>query len=318
MKCLITGSAGFVFSNIVIYSLIHTDWTIISVDKLTEAGSLRNLAYNPNIENRRHRLHIGDISNYEFVAKIFDLERPDIVINGAAASHVDNSINSSAEFVSSNVVGTHSMLEAARNTHCPSKFIQFSTDEVFGQIKNGSFNENSPLNPRNPYSATKASADLLCGSYINTYNLPIIITRCCNIFGGRQNKEKLIPKTISNILNNNPIPVYGRGLQKREWIYIMDVFRALRTIISSGETGNIYNIGSGYETSNIDLVKNILDIMNADHRLIKFVKDRPGHDFRYALDHSKLESLGWQPKESFDEALKHTIEWYKKNTWSWK
>jgi dTDP-D-glucose 4,6-dehydratase len=193
-----------------------------------------------------------------------------------------------------------------------------NTDEAYGQIKKGSFTENSPLNPRSPYSATKTSADLLCQSYVATYGLPIVITRCCNIFGSRQNKEKLIPKCITNILQDERIPVFGQGLQSREWIFIKDVFYALKVIIQSGRDGEIYNIGSGFEIKNIDLVKTIIKIMGADYELIEFVKDRLGHDFRYSLDCNKLKSLGWKTKYEFYEALGYVIEWYKKNTWSWK
>jgi len=317
-KILITGSAGFVFSNMVLYYQQHTNHDIVSIDKLTEASSLQNVGYNPDIQTRRHRLYLGDISDYDFVSKIFRLEKPEIVINGAASSHVDNSIVDSQDFIKSNIVGTHSMLEACRDIHTPKVFIQFSTDECYGQIEKGSFDEDDKLNPRNPYSASKASADLICKSYINTYNLPIIITRCCNIFGGRQNKEKFIPKCITNLLQNKPCEVYGKGLQKREWIFVKDVFFALESIIKCGKLGELYNIGSGYELSNIELAKKIIGIMKLDGDLIKFVKDRPAHDFRYSLNHKKLKSLGWASKYNFDEALGYVIGWYKKNTWSWK
>lgn len=317
-KILITGSCGFVFSNVVLYMLQHTKYDVVSVDKLTDAGSLLNISHNPNVNTKRHKLYLGDIADYDFIDKVFNLEKPDIIINGAACSHVDNSINGSSEFMHSNVIGTHSMLEAMRKSHTPELFIQFSTDEVYGQVEFGSFLETDPLLPRNPYSASKASADLLCRSYVETYNLPIIITRSCNIFGGRQNVEKMIPKCITNLLNDKKIPVYGKGEQSREWIFTKDVFFALQSIIEKGKAGEIYNIGSEYELKNIDLVKKILELVGKDESNMEFVKDRLGHDFRYSVDTSKLKSLGWTPQYKFDEALKHTISWYVKNRWSWQ
>lgn len=318
MKMLVTGSAGFIFSNVVLHMLQYTKHHIVSVDKLTEAGSLLNISHNPDINIKRHKLHIGDISNYDFIGKIIGMEKPDIIINGAAHSHVDNSIKSSNEFVMSNVVGTHAILEAIRNVHTPKKFIQFSSDEVYGQIAEGSFTEQSPLSPRNPYSATKASADLLCKSYVDTYNLPIIVTRTCNVFGGRQNKEKLIPKCIINLSNNEKVPVFGKGKQMREWIFIKDVCNAIQTIIDRGKVGEVYNIGSGFEIENISLVKSIIDIMGKDYDSIEFVEDRLGHDFRYSLDCGKIMDLDWAPKYNFLEALEYTVGWYLRNRWSWR
>jgi len=317
-KILLTGSAGFVFSNMLLYFQQHTNYEIISVDKLTDAGSLLNIGYNPNVQTRRHRFYLGDIADYEFVSKLFDIEKPDIVINGAASSHVDNSIQNSREFVFSNVVGVHSMLEAIRSVHCPERFIQFSTDEVYEQILSGSSLENDKMAPRNPYSATKGAADLLCQSYISTYDLPITITRCCNIFGGRQNKEKMIPRCITNLLQDKKCEVFGKGLQEREWIFVKDVFFALQTIIQSGKNKEIYNIGSAVDIKNIDLVKKIIEVMGKDERMIEFIPDRLGHDFRYSLNCDKIKKLGWNPKYEFDEALKYVVGWYKKNTWSWK
>lgn len=318
MKYLITGSCGFVFSNIVLAILQNTKHEVVSVDKLTYAGSLNNIAYNRDIKNKRHEFYLADISDYHMMKKIFDIEKPDIIINGAASSHVDNSIIGSQEFIQSNIVGTHSLLEAMRTTHMPKMFIQFSSDETYGQIVEGSFRETDALSPRNPYSSSKASADLLCKSYIETYKLPIIITRSCNIFGGRQHREKLIPKTIINAYNNEKIPVYGDGQQKREWIFIKDVFFALQTIIEKGTIGEIYNIGSGNEIKNLDLITKIVKQVNDDPKLIEFVDDRLGHDFRYSLNCDKLKALGWNTKYDFDEALEYVIKWYLNNQWSWR
>lgn len=311
-RILITGSCGFVFSNFIIYALQHTDWDIVSIDKLTNSGSLLNV---PQI--KRHKLYIGDICDYHFVQKVFDIEKPDIVIHGAAESSVDNSIDDSKDFITTNVIGTHSMLEAALKVHTPQKFINFSTDEVYGQILSGSFTEEYRLDPRNPYSASKASADLLGQSYYTTYGLPVITTRCCNIFGSRQNKEKLVPKCIVNALTGQKMPVFATGGQIRQWIYIKDVFHALECIIEKGSVGEIYNISSGVEKINLDIIHFIYDSLGSSRDLIEFIEDRKGHDFRYAVDASKLKGLGWETKYNFDEALLHTIGWHRANPWSW-
>ena len=210
------------------------------------------------------------------------------------------------------------MLEAALNIHTPQKFINFSTDECYGQILKGSFTEKDRLDPRNPYSASKASADLLGQSYFTTHGLPIITTRCCNVFGARQNKEKLIPKCIVNILDNQKIPIYGAGQQIREWIYVKDVFYAIRHIIDAAAVGEIYNISSGFETKNIDIVNLICDNFAGSRDLVEFVEDRKGHDFRYAIDSSKLKKLGWNIQYNLESALLHTANWYRANPWSWR
>lgn len=310
-KLLVTGSCGFIFSNFIIYALQHTDWDFVSIDKITCAGSLLNV---PQV--KRHKLYIGDICDYHFVKKVFEIEKPDIVIHGAAESFVDKSIENSYDFINTNIVGTHSMLEAVLHVHRPNLFINFNTDECYGQIFDGSFTERDKLDPRNPYSASKASADLLGQSYYTTHGIPVITTRCCNVFGPRQNKEKLIPKVITNILTNQKIPVYGRGDQSREWIYTKDVFHAIECIIEKGTPGEIYNISSGIEKMNLDLVNFICDNMGGRRDLIEFVEDRKGHDFRYAINFDKLKKLGWEAKYDFEEALIHTIGWYKAN-FSW-
>ena len=313
-KILITGSCGFIFSNVVIYLLQHNIMDdIVSIDKLTYAGSLLNVP-----QNKRHKLYIGDICNYDFVKQIFEIEKPDIVIHAAAESHVDNSIAGSAVFVNTNVVGTHSMLEAALKVHTPQKFINISTDEVYGSVEQGHSTENDQLKPRSPYSSTKAAADLLGQSYFTTYGLPVITTRCSNNFGPRQHVEKFIPKAITNVLKGIKIPLYGSGTNKREWIYVKDNFYALQTIIEKGVAGEVYNISSGCEKENIEVLKLLLEIMNADESFIEYVKDRPGHDLRYSVDCTKLQALGWKPEYTFEEALAHTIGWYKSNPWSWR
>ncbi|KKK92056.1 hypothetical protein LCGC14_2706760, partial [marine sediment metagenome] len=213
---------------------------------------------------------------------------------------------------------THSMLEASLNAYQPKLFINFNTDEEYGHILEGESLESDVLNPRNPYSASKASADLLGQSYFITHNVPIISTRCCNVFGSRQNKEKLIPKVITNILTNQKIPVFGSGMQIRQWIYTKDVFFALKCIIEKGIVGEIYNISSGVEKNNLEVINFICDSLGKGKDLIEFVEDRKGHDFRYALNYDKIKNIGWEPKYGFNEALLHTINWFKVNAWSWK
>jgi dTDP-glucose 4,6-dehydratase len=313
MKVLISGSAGFIYSNVVIYMLQHTMWDIVSIDKLTYAGSLLNV---PQV--KRHKLYIGDVCDPHFVNKIFEIERPDIVIHGAAESHVDNSINGSQVFVNTNVIGTHNMLEAARKIHTPNKFINVSTDECYGSVEQGHSKETDQFRPRSPYASTKAAADLLGQSYFTTYGLPVITTRCSNNMGPRQHIEKFIPKAIINILLGKKIPLYGDGKNKREWIYVKDHYRALHTVIEKGVPGEAYNIGSGCEKENIEVLNAILEIMNADESFIEPVGDRPGHDRRYSVDCSKIHALGWKPEYTFEGALLHLAGWYQANSWFWK
>jgi len=312
MKVLITGSCGFIFSNFVIYALQNTKWDIVSIDKLTYAGSLLNV---PQV--KRHKLYLGDVCDYHFVKQVFEIEKPDIVIHAAAESHVDNSITDSHNFVTTNVTGTHSMLEAALKVHTPKKFINISTDEVYGSVEEGSSLETDMLEPRSPYSSTKASADLLGQSYHVTHGLPIITTRCSNNFGPRQHVEKFIPKTITNILTKQKIPLYGDGKNMREWIYVKDHFGALIAIVENGVPGEVYNISSGYEKQNIEVLQTIFEIMGGEE-LLEYVDDRAGHDRRYSVDCSKLRALGWEPQYPFENALAHTVGWYRANTWSWR
>jgi len=318
MKVLVSGSCGFIFSNFIIYALQETKWDLVSIDKLTYAGSLYNISHNSDVHNKRHKFYLGDVCDYHFVQKVFDIEKPDIVVHGAAESHVDNSIKSSNEFVTTNVNGTHSMLEAALKVHTPQKFINISTDEVYGSVEQGASLESDPLLPRSPYSSTKASADLLGQSYFVTHGLPVITTRCSNNFGPRQHAEKFVPKTITNILTNQSIPLYGDGKNKREWIYVQENFRALRAIIEKGTAGETYNISSGHEKENIEVLETIFKIMGKGEDLLEYVDDRPGHDRRYSVDCSKLRELGWEPKYEFEEALSHTIGWYRNNGWFWR
>lgn len=317
-KILVTGSCGFIFSNFIVYALQDTKWDLVSIDKLTYAGSLANIAHNNTVHNKRHKLYIGDICDYHFVSKIFEIEKPDIVVHGAGESHVDNSIKNSHDFITTNVIGTHSMLEAALKVHIPEKFINVNTDEVYGSVEAGSSKETDVLDPRSPYSASKASADLLGQAYYSTYGLPVISTRCSNNFGPRQHVEKFIPKVITNILTKKKIPLYGTGKNKREWIYVKDNFKAHKLIIEKGVPGETYNIGSGCEKENLEVIESVFKIMREGENLVEYVEDRLGHDKRYSVDCTKIRSLGWKPFYDFESALAHTVGWYKANSWFWR
>lgn len=305
MDILVTGGAGFIGSNYVHYLLTETSDRVITLDSLTYAGSLDNLS--GTLDHSRHKFIEGDICDSELVADI--IEDVDIVVNFAAESHVDRSIEGAKPFVTTNVQGTQTLLDAAKDANIK-RFLQISTDEVYGQILDGTFSEDDPLNPRNPYSATKASADLLAQSFHTTHDVPVLITRTCNNFGPRQHHEKLIPKFIRNAAAGEPLPVYGDGSNIREWIYVGDNCRALDLVLREGDVGEIYNIGSHTEKTNLEVTKIILDVIGADEDLIEFVDDRAGHDQRYALQTEKIEALGWEPEYTFEEGLKRTIEYY--------
>lgn len=317
MKLLVTGGAGFIGSNFIRYILTRQPaWEIINVDKLTYAGNLENLS---GVEKRsNYSFFRGDIADYYFMEPLFR-KGIDVVINFAAESHVDRSIQDAGPFMKTNITGTHVLLELAHR-HGISKFVQVSTDEVYGSLgAEGKFSEVSPLCPNSPYSASKAAADLLCRSYFKTYNLPAIVARCSNNFGPYQFPEKFIPLIITNTVENKTIPVYGDGLNVRDWIFVEDHCRALEMVVQKGQAGEVYNIGADNEFSNMELVKKILQVLNKPDTLIKFVQDRPGHDRRYAINSGKIkQSLGWEPIYSFDEALRRTISWYLENPDWWK
>lgn len=314
-KILITGTAGFIFSNVVIYLVQHTDYEIVGIDKLTYAGNPLNAPEIP----KRFRFRLGDVCDADFVNKVFEIEKPDIVVHACAESHVDNSIAGAGVFASTNVVGTQNMLSAALRVHTPEKFINVSTDEVYKEVP-GMATEETPLEPRNPYSATKAGADMLGQAFYKTYGLPIITTRCCNNFGPRQDVSKFIPKVIYNTLHNKKIPLYGTGENIREWLYVKDHFWALMDIIERGEPGQSYNISANIGKTNKEVLQTIFNVMGTGEGLVEHVEDRLGHDFRYSIDASKLRGLGWNPiYTDFEEAIGHTIDWYIKNhTWFWK
>ncbi|MBU0761630.1 MAG: dTDP-glucose 4,6-dehydratase [Candidatus Altiarchaeota archaeon] len=321
MRYLVAGGAGFIGSNF-IRCLLDSDVEILNFDKLTYAGNLLNLA---DIEkNKNYTFVKGDICDRKTLKKVFNKFKPDVVVNFAAESHVDRSILDADEFIKTNIAGTHNLLKLSLE-YGIDKFVQVSTDEVYGSLgKKGFFTEDTPLNPRNPYSASKASADVLVKSYSVTHGLPVVIGRCGNNYGPYQFPEKLIPLTILHCMKEGKIPVYGDGLNIRDWIHVLDHCRALDAIIQKGKTGEVYNIGAKQEMKNIDVVKSIISEVakkvpekKISERQICFVEDRKGHDRRYATDPSKIiKTLKWKPKISFKEGLCETVDWYLENP-SW-
>ena len=318
MNILVTGGAGFIGSNFINHILSkRDDLNIINLDKLTYAGNLENLK--PVEGNKNYTFVKGDITNAEIVDYLFRKHSIKYVINFAAESHVDRSILGSEIFYKTNVTGTAVLLEAARRYNIE-KFLQISTDEVYGSLgETGLFTEKTPLSPNSPYSSSKASADTAVLAFYHTYGLPTVITRCSNNYGPLQFPEKLIPLMIINALNNKKLPVYGDGLNVRDWIYVIDHNKAAELVFEKGKPGEIYNIGASREMKNIDIVKLILNKLNKGEELIEYVKDRPGHDRRYAIDSSKIqEELGWKPSFNFEEALDKTIDWYLENRQWWQ
>ena len=317
MKILVTGGTGFIGSNFVCYILRqHPDWEVANLDKLTYAGNLGNLR---DVEgNPGYHFVKGDITDRGLVDKLLK-EGFDVVVNFAAESHVDRSIMDSSPFIKTNVQGTQVLLEGARQ-HGVKLFLQVSTDEVYGSLGAlAKFTEESPLLPNRPSASSKAAADCLCRAYYHTYGLPVTITRCTNNYGPFQFAEKLIPLVITNALEGKEVPIYGDGLNVRDWIHVEDYCRALDLIIQQGKSGEIYNIGGNCEKTNLGLVKRILNIMSKPDSLITFVADRPGHDLRYALETLKIErKLGWRPGISFEDGIKKTIQWYINNESWWR
>lgn len=316
-KILITGGAGFIGSNFIHYILNkYHNYKIVNLDKLTYAANLKNLK---NVENNPNYKFIkGDISDRDFIFTIFKNEKFDVVVNFAAESHVDNSISNPEIFVTTNILGTQILLDASKK-YKVERFHQISTDEVYGDLeldrKDLFFTENTPLNPSSPYSASKASSDMLVKSYFRTYNLPVTISRCSNNYGPYQFIEKLIPCMIFKALNNEPLPVYGKGLNVRDWLHVYDHCMAIDLILNEGVIGEVYNIGGHNEKTNIEVVEIILKELKKPISLIQYVKDRPGHDLRYAIDAAKIETeLKWKAKYKFEEGIVETIRWYVENS----
>ena len=320
---LITGGAGFIGSNFVHYMLDNTDYTIINLDLLTYAGNLDNLS--DIAESARYHFIKGDIGDRALVESLFAQYDIDTVVNFAAESHVDRSIEQPELFLTTNILGTQVLLDTAKkhwNLHGSDKysreykagvkFLQVSTDEVYGALgATGMFVETMPLLPNSPYSASKASADLLVRAYHETYGLPVNITRCSNNYGPYQFPEKLIPLMINNCLHDKPLPVYGDGMQVRDWLHVADHCSAIATVLEKGVDGEVYNIGGNNEKANIDIVKRIIATLGKDESLIQYVKDRPGHDRRYAIDNTKITTqLGWAPRYTFEQGIAETIDWY--------
>jgi len=311
---LITGGCGFIGSNFIRYFLAkHQNYKIINLDKLTYAGRLENLKDVAN--HPRYKFVKGDVCNKNLVNSL--VKKVDEIIHFAAESHVDRSISGPVAFLRTNVLGTLVLLEAARQ-HPVKKFLYISTDEVYGSIKKGKFSETSNLAPNSPYSVSKTSADLLCRAYYKTYGLPILITRSSNNFGPYQFPEKVIPLFITNLRRGKKVPLYGTGKNVRDWIYVLDNCLGLDFVLQHGQMGEVYNIGGGNELSNLKLTKTILKQLGKNNSWIQPVADRLGHDWRYALDCTKIKKLGWRPKYKFNQAIKETINWYLKNKWWWE
>jgi len=310
---LVTGGSGFIGSNFIRYLLGATsDVGVINFDLLTYAGNLRN---NEDVaDDSRYRFIRGDIAAASQTEQLFEQNSIDIVVNFAAETHVDRSIEDAVPFARTNFVGTQCLLDSARRNKV-SCFIQISTDEVYGSLgPEGQFREDTPLNPTNPYSATKAAADLFVLSYAKTHGFPGLITRCSNNYGPKQFPEKFIPLLITNATEGKSIPVYGKGLNRREWIYVDDHCRGVWKAVTDGQPGEVYNIGGGDEIANIDVAREILRLVDGTESLIEFVQDRPAHDLRYAIDCSKIEQeWGWSTETDFTSGISKTIDWYRNN-----
>ncbi len=321
MKRLITGGAGFIGSNFIFYTRQnHPDDYLICLDKLTYAGNLATLA--PVMENPKFKFIKGDIADRETVYSVFETEKPDIVVNFAAESHVDRSIEAPDVFLTTNVMGVQVLLDACLR-YGVRRYHQVSTDEVYGDLPLDRpdllFTEDSPLRPSSPYSASKAAADLLCGAYHRTYGLPITVSRCSNNYGPYQFPEKLIPLIIVDALADKPLPVYGDGRNVRDWLFVNDHCAAIDLILEKGQAGQVYNIGGQNEIANLDIVKLILKALGKSERLITHVADRKGHDRRYAIDPTFLHTqLGWLPKTGFADGIQNTIQWYLDNRAWWE
>ena len=315
VKVLVTGGAGFIGSNFVRYAIrTHDDWMVTTLDKLTYAGRLENLA--SVADHPRHRFVKGDIADPGVTAPL--VRDSDIVVNFAAETHVDRSIKHAGDFITTDVYGTFVLLEAARDNGALHRFIQISTDEVYGSVAAGSSKETDELKPRNPYSASKAGADRLAYSYWATYKVPVVITRASNNYGPNQFPEKIIPLFITNLIDDVPVPLYGDGQNERDWLHVEDHCRGVDLLIDKGAPGEAYNIGGGNQVKNVDLTHRILELVGKPASLIKPVADRPGHDRRYSLDTAKLESLGWTPREDFESGLAATVRWYRENEAWWR
>ena len=315
-RILVTGGLGFIGSNFIRMMLEeHPDITITNLDAVTYAGNPANLK---DIENEPgYSFTRGDICDRDLVFSVLDRQNIDTIVHFAAESHVDRSIEDSSVFVRTNVLGTQVLLESALKCGVE-RFVHISTDEVYGSTPDGSFSETDNLAPSSPYSASKAGSDLLALSYHKTHGLPVIVTRCTNNFGPYQYPEKLIPLFTTNLVDGKKVPVYGSGKNVRDWIYVLDHNRAVDFILENGSPGEIYNISSGNELNNLEITGTILSLLGMDESMIEYVADRPGHDWRYSLDSTKLRSMGWRPEYDFETAMRETVSWYRENEWWWR
>lgn len=315
-KILITGTGGFIFSNFVRKAIKDGEpYEFVSIDAVKQTSVMNNV-----YSNKNHQFYIGDITDKHFINVIFELERPDIVINGAASTHVDNSLKNPYEFIDSNITGTQVIIDACIKWNVD-KLIQISTDEVYGHLENEdlpSWREDAPLNPRNPYACSKAAAEMLVKAAHNAHGLKYNITRSCNNYGPRQTADKFIPKVIKHILEDKKVPVYGQGKQIRDWVHVQDNCSAIMQIVNQGKDNEIYNIAAGQEFSNIEVFHEICNVLGKGHNLLEFVTDRLAHDFRYSVDASKIKELGWAPSFKFKQGIRHTCEWFSNNQWWYK
>ena len=312
---LVTGGAGFIGSNFVRYALAtHADWRVTTLDKLAYAGRMETL--HDVIEHPRHEFVLGDIADATVAAPL--VQRASVVVHFAAETHVDRSILDARQFITTDVIGTFVLLEAARHASHLQRFVQISTDEVYGSVPAGASRETDELKPRNPYAASKAGADRLAYSYWATYDVPVVITRASNNYGPYQFPEKVIPLFVTNAIHHQPVPLYGDGTNVRDWLHVTDHCRALDLVIAHGVSGEVYNVGGGHEMKNVDLAHAILKLLGRPASLVKPVADRPGHDRRYCLDTEKIRRLGWNPTVDFDHGLQETVQWYQQNDWWWK
>jgi dTDP-glucose 4,6-dehydratase len=315
VNVLVTGGAGFIGSNFVRYAIAtHDDWSVTTLDKLTYAGRLENL--DSVKDHPRHRFVKGDIADPNVAGPL--VRESNIVVNFAAETHVDRSIRNAGDFITTDVYGTFVLLEAARENAGLRRFVQISTDEVYGSVPVGSSRETDELKPRNPYSASKAGADRLAYSYWATYQVPVVITRASNNYGPNQFPEKIIPLFITNLIDDIAVPLYGDGQNERDWLHVDDHCRGIDVLIDKGASGEVYNIGGGNQVKNVDLTHRILELVGKPPSLIKPVADRPGHDRRYSLATAKLEALGWKPRHDFAHGLADTVRWYRENEAWWR
>jgi len=315
VKVLVTGGAGFIGSNFVRYAIgAHPDWHVTTLDKLTYAGRLENLKELDG--HPRHTFVKGDIADAAVAGPL--VRQSDYVVHFAAETHVDRSIQEAGEFLKTDVIGTFVLLEAARQAPNLKRFVQISTDEVYGSVPEGSSAETDELRPRNPYSASKAGADRLAYSFWATYGVPVIVTRASNNYGQNQFPEKVIPLFITNLIDGLSVPLYGDGQNVRDWLHVDDHCRGVDLLLTKSEPGQVYNIGGGNEVKNVDLTHRLLELVGRPTSLIQRVADRPGHDRRYSVDTTKLRALGWAPIHDFAEGLAQTVAWYQANEWWWR